>query len=306
MNSSSGLQKKLGFWAATAIVTGSVIGAGVFMKPASMAAQLGSPVWLTLVWVIAGIFSLFGALIFAELGAMLPESGGIYTYFRHMFGKFTGFLYGWSAFVVIKTAAVAAIAFVCAHYADYFLHLPKFDTVTEQSVFWHIPFIGNLYPLENFGVKSLAIFLILILTFVNYLSVKAGSYLQVVSTIIKLAVIAGLVIGIFYSGNGSLENFVSAENPKEGGALVQAIVIAMTGAFFAYDGWINVNFIAGEIKHPQKNIPRSLFTGVMLCVVVYLFVNQAYLYVLPVEKMASSQLVAADAMQVAFNGTVSA
>ncbi|HET9429799.1 MAG TPA: amino acid permease, partial [Chitinophagaceae bacterium] len=128
----------------------------------------------------------------------------------------------------------------------------------------------------------------------------------VVSTIIKLAVIAGLVIGIFYSGNGSIENFVSAENPKEGGSLVRAIVIAMTGAFFAYDGWINVNFIAGEIKNPQKNIPKSLFTGVMLCVVVYLFVNQAYLYVLPVEKIASSQLVAADAMQVAFNGTVSA
>ena len=114
------LKRTLGFWTATSVVAGSIIGSGVFMKPATMAEQLGSPIWLIIVWILAGIFSLFGALIYAELGAMLPQTGGIYAYFRFMFGDFFAFLYGWSAFAVINTAAVAAISFVCAEYADFF------------------------------------------------------------------------------------------------------------------------------------------------------------------------------------------
>jgi len=269
------------------------------MKPASMAGQLGSPVWLTLVWIIAGIFSLFGALVYAELGAMMPETGGIYVYFRRMFGDFVAYLYGWAAFSVINTTGVAAIAFVCAQYADYFLHLPRFDVTTEQSVIWHLPFIGNLRPLENFGVKSLAIAIIAGLTWLNVRSVKAGSSFQVVSTIIKMAVIAALVVGIFFFGNGSVDNFFHAENAKQGTAMFSGIIAALTGAFFAYDGWINITFIAGEIKQPQRNIPRSLFTGVIACILVYVLVNQAYLYVLPVEKIAASSLVASDAISIA-------
>jgi basic amino acid/polyamine antiporter, APA family len=301
--STSSLAKKIGFWSATSIIIGSIIGSGVFMKPASMASQLGSPVWLTLVWVIAGIFSLFGALIYAELGAMMPETGGIYVYFRKMFGGFVAFLYGWAAFSVINTASVAAISFVCAQYADYFLHLPRFDVLMEQSVIWHIPFIGDLHPLENFGVKALAILLVIVFTVLNYMSTRAGSAFQVVSTFIKVAVIALLVIGIFVSGNGSFNNFIAAENPKEGGALMSGIIAAMTGAFFAYDGWINIASMAGEVKDPQKNIPKSLLLGVFVCVAVYVLVNQAYLYVLPVEKVAASSLVAADAIGVALGNT---
>lgn len=299
MSTTSSLAKKIGFWSATSIVIGSIIGSGVFMKPATMAGQLGSPIWLTLVWVIAGIFSLFGALVYAELGAMMPETGGIYVYFRKMFGDFVAFLYGWAAFSVINTAAIAAIAFVCAQYADYFLHLPRFDSVTEQSFSFHLPFIGDLHPLENFGVKSLAITIVTGITWLNYRSVKAGSSFQLISTVVKIAVIAVLVFGIFIFGNGSVENFSYAKNPKEGEALVSGIIAAMTGAFLAYDGWINITFIAGEIKQPQQNIPKSLFTGVVTCIIVYILVNQAYLYVLPVEKMATSSLVASDAIGIA-------
>ena len=273
------------------------------MKPASMAGQLGSPVWLTIVWVIAGLFSLFGALVYAELGAMIPETGGIYVYFRKMFGDFVAYLYGWAAFSVMNTTGIAAIAFVCAQYADYFLHLPRFDAATEQSIAWHLPFIGDLHPLENFGVKSLAIALIAGLTWLNVRSVKAGSSFQLISTIIKVGVIAALVGGIFFFGQGSFQNFLHAENPKQGSELFGGIMAALTGAFFAYDGWINITFIAGEIKQPQRNIPKSLFTGVIACIIVYVLVNQAYLYVLPVEKVASSSLVAADAMAVVFGNT---
>jgi basic amino acid/polyamine antiporter, APA family len=300
---SSSLAKKIGFWPATSVIIGSVIGSGVFMKPASMAAQLGSPVWLALVWVIAGLFSLFGALIYAELGAMMPETGGIYLYFRKMFGDFVAFLYGWAAFSVINTAAVAAIAFVCAQYTDYFLHLPRFSEAVEQSFVWHIPFVGDLYPLQNIGVKSLAIFITMVLTYLNYRSVKAGSSLQVVSTVLKIGVIGILVFGIFFSGNGSFNHFTAAESPKQGTALLSGIIAAMTGAFFSYDGWINIASMAGEVKEPQKNIPKSLWTGVAACIVVYVLVNQAYLYVLPVEKIAASPLVASDAIGVALGKT---
>jgi APA family basic amino acid/polyamine antiporter len=297
------MTKKIGFWAATAVAVGSIIGSGVFMKPASMAAQLGSPLWLTAVWVIAGLFSLFGALIFAELGGMIPETGGIYIYFRYMFGDFIAFLYGWAAFSVINTAAVAAIAFVCAQYADYFLHLPRFDVLTEQAVTWHIPFIGDLHPLENFGVKMLTVFLVVALTLLNYISVKAGGAFQVISTAVKMVVIAALVFGIFFSGNGSVRHFTDAVQPRQGSGLLSGLAIAMTGAFFAYDGWINVTFIAGEIKDPQRNVPKSLWTGVLACILVYVLVNQAYLYALPVEQVAASPLVASDAIAVAFGNT---
>lgn len=301
--STSSLTQKIGFWSATAIIIGSIIGSGVFMKPASMAGQLGSPIWLTVVWVIAGLFSLFGALIYAELGAMMPETGGIYVYFRKMFGDFVAYLYGWAAFSVINTTAIAAIAFVCAQYADYFLHLPRFDAVTEQTVAWHLPFIGELHPLDNFGVKSLSIALVAGLTWLNYRSVKAGSSFQLISTILKIGVIAALVFGIFFFGHGSVENFFQSEHPRQGASLFSAVMAALTGAFFAYDGWVNITFIAGEIKQPQRNIPRSLFTGVIVCIIIYLLVNQAYLYVLPVEKIAASSLVASDAMSIAIGDT---
>lgn len=295
----SALEKTIGFWPAVAIIVGSMIGSGVFMKPSSMASQVGSPVWLALVWVIAGLFSLFGALIYAELGAMYPETGGTYVFFKKMFGKFVAFLYGWSAFSVINTTAVAAIAFVCAKYAGFFLPLPGFDPATEQSFRVHIPFVGDLYPLREIGVKMLAMGFMVALTALNSRSVKAGSRFQLVSTFVKVAVIAALVLGIFSSGNGSFKNFYVDESPAGSGLLVGGIVAALTGAFFAFDGWINITFIAGEIRDPQRNIPKSLWLGLVACIFTYLLVNQAYLYVMPVEEIAGSSLVASDAMTIA-------
>jgi basic amino acid/polyamine antiporter, APA family len=297
------LSKQIGFWSATTLIIGSVIGSGVFMKPASMASQLGSPIWLTVVWIIAGIFSFFGALILAELGAMMPETGGIYVYFKKMFGDFVAFLYGWAAFSVINTAAVAAISYVCAWYADYFLQLPQFDPDTVREVVWHIPLIGNLYPLQDFGVKVLAVGLVIAFSSLNYVSVRAGSSFQVISTFLKVFVIGALIIGIFFSGNGSTHHFFSAENPKQGWGLISSLVVSMTGAFYAYDGWINVSFVAGEIKDPQRNIPRSLGIGTLVCILIYVIVNQAYLFVLPVEKIGSSALVASDALTIAIGNT---
>lgn len=300
-------QRSLGFWTATSIIVGSIIGSGVFMKPAVMAAQLASPVWLAITWVAAGVFSLFGALIYAEAGAMFPQTGGLYVFFRHMYGDFVAFLYGWAAFAVINSASVSAIAFVCAQYADFFLQLPRLPVGVEQS--WVVPVygLGNLYPLQHLGIKLLAIVLVAGLSFVNYRSVKAGGILQVMATLVKVAVIGLLVFGIFLSGNGSISHFVQpSAHPKAQWELVGGIVAALTGAFMAYDGWINVTFVGGEIRKPGTNIPRSLLTGLFICIGVYLLVNQAYLYVLPVDQMATSSLVAADAIAIALGKTSSA
>ena len=294
----------IGFGAAVSIVIGSVIGSGIFMKPATMAAELASSYWLVAVWVIAGVISVIGALIYSEIGAMIPQTGGIYVYFRYMYGDFVAFLYGWAGFTVINTASVSAIAFVCAAYSDYFLHLPRLSAVIETGYVWHIPYLGNLYPLANLGVKSLAIVLVMGITALNYVTVKGSSALQLVSTVIKVVVIAALIAGIFFSGNGHAANFIMpAANPKHGWLLIGGIVGAMTGAFMAYDGWINVTFVGGEIINPQKNIPRSLFSGVFLCMMVYVLVNLAYLYVLPIDQVAHSSLVASDAIEHALGKT---
>lgn len=297
---------KIGLISATAVVIGSIIGSGVFMKPATMAAQLGSPVWMTVIWIIGGLFSLFGALVYAELGAMMPDTGGMYVYFRKIFGDFPAFLYGWAAFSVINTASVAAISFVCAYYLDFFLHLPQFSPELIAKYVWHIPFLGDLYPLKDFGVKMIAVIMTIGLTWLNARSLKASDWLQLISTAMKIGVLVLLVLGIFASGNGSFTNFTNATNPKSGTELLSGIVVALTGAFVAYDGWNNITAMAGEVKDPSKNLPRSLFAGVFICMAVYVLVNQAYLYVLPVEKMAGSQLVAADAMAVALGHTAEA
>ncbi len=156
----SQLQRTLSLSSVIAIVIGGVIGSGIFMKPATMAAQLGSPVLLLIVWIVAGIIVLFGALTNAEAAAMFPETGGQYVFFQKMYGNGFAFLYGWAAFAVFNTAGNASIAYVCSTYADYFFHLPKFSLATEQSIQLRIPFIGIIFLLQNFGLKLLTALLI--------------------------------------------------------------------------------------------------------------------------------------------------
>ena len=289
-------KRTLGLATTIAIVVGGIIGSGIFMKPALMSAQLGSPLLLLSVWVVAGIITLFGALSNAEVAAMFPETGGQYVFFKKMYGDTFAFLYGWSAFAVFNTAALASLAFIFSQYASYFITLPRFATATEQSVFFHIPFIGDIHPLENFGVKTLSIFLVIVFTVVNYCSVKYGSALQRILTFLKTSALALLICGILFSGKGSLQNIItSSPSMPHGLALFTAYISALGAAFWAYDGWNNITFVAGEIKDPQKNIPRSLFIGVLIIITIYCLANLAYVYVLPVEKMAASSFVASDA-----------
>jgi APA family basic amino acid/polyamine antiporter len=291
------LQKTIGLWSATSIVIGSVIGSSIFMKPATMAGQLGSPYLLIVVWIVAGIVSMFGAMAFAELGTMFPETGGQYVYLRKTYGDFIAYLYGWGSIAVINTAAIAAIAFVCAQYAADFIHVPHFDLVTERSIILHIPLIGDIMPLQNFGVKMLTIAIIIFLTIINYISVRSGNAIQFIATLLKALALIILVFGILFSGKGSAKNFFTNSNDFQlsGWSLFAAFMAATTGAFAAYDGWNNLGMVGGEIKNPGKNITKSLLMGLVACIIIYVLVSLAYMYVLPIDEMAKSPLVASDA-----------
>ena len=264
-----------------------------------MAGQLGSPILLIAVWIVAGVISLFGAMVFAELGSSFPETGGGYVYLEKMYGKFIAYLYGWSTIAVINTAAIAAIAFVCANYLGYFFNIPQFDPATEHSLKIHIPLIADIYPLENAGVKSVAVLIIFLLSIVNFMSVKYGNAIQFIATVLKTLAILLLVCGLLFSGSGSVRNFttVSKNFHLSGWPLLVAFMSATTGAFAAYDGWVNINMVAGEVKSPQKNLPRSLIYGLFTCILIYVLVNLAYLYILPIDAMANSRLVASDATE---------
>src|SRR5436190_13680668 len=202
------LQRTIGLSSATTIVIGTIIGSTIFMKPATMAGQLGSPIFLLAVWLVAGVISIFGAMSFAELGTLFPETGGQYVYLRKAYGDFIAYLYGWGSIAVINTAAIAAIAFVCADYAGNFISLPHFNEATEHSVIFHIPMVGDILPLQNFGVKMLAIGIIIVISMANYLSVRAGNSIQFISTLLKSLAIVILVFGILCSGKGSTQNFL--------------------------------------------------------------------------------------------------
>ncbi|HUR09869.1 MAG TPA: amino acid permease, partial [Flavitalea sp.] len=298
------LHRKLGLWTTISIVAGGIIGSGIFMKPAIMAGQLGSPGLLISVWIIAGLITLFGALTNAEVAAMFPETGGQYIFFQKMYGDFIAFLYGWAGFAVFNTAGASSIAYVMAQYLEYFVVLPRFTPEVEKSFSFYIPFIGTIFPLQNAGVKSVTILTILTLTLVNYISVRFGGALQVIFTAMKVAAIILLIGGILFSGDGNFMNLVTVDSSllPHGRALFFGFIAATGGAFWAYDGWNNITFVAGEVKNPQSVIPKSLFIGITTAIVLYVLINIAYLYVLPIGVMSKSVIVASDAAVVVMGG----
>ena len=300
MDPKPALTPTLGLSTSISLVIGGIIGSAIFMKPAIMASQLGSPELLLAVWVVAGLITLFGALSNAEVAAMMPETGGQFIFFKVMYGDFISFLYGWAAFAVFNTAGVASIAYVLGMYTEYFIHLPRFTPDIERSFRLDIPYVGAIFPLHNIGVKSMTILVVLGLTYVNYRSTRSGGNIQVVFTVLKVLAMIIIVGGLLFSGQGEVSNFFT--NSKiirpEGWALLGGLVAATSGAFWGYDGWNNITFVAGEIKNPQQNIPKSLFIGLVTCIFIYGCIILSYLYVLPIDTIAGSSMVASDAAAV--------
>jgi len=293
------LARRLGLTSAIMVVIGSVIGSGIFLTPQSIAATVQIPGIMIFVWILTGILTLAGALTNAEIAGMIPDAGGQYIFFRVTYGDLTGFLYGWTTFIVYQTGSIAAIAVAFGRYSGYFINLPHFSPALEA---WKLPLIGNICPLKDIGVSMVAISAILILAVVNYFGVQFGGLVQDVLTFMKVLAIGGIVVLAFTVGHGSVDHFFPLWGAPASGAVLSAIGVAMIATLWSYDGWNSLTYLAGEVKDPKKNIPIALVVGTVAIILIYVATNLAYLYILPIGEIATSKLVAADVMERIFHG----
>ena len=278
----SELKRDLGLWGAVAIVIGTVIGSGIFLVPKTMVLKVGSPEMVFAVFVFGGILSLAGALTYAELAAAMPEAGGEYVYLREAYGPLWAFIYGWTQMWVAKSGSIATLATAFFYYLANFF--PQLDTVIAQ-----LPF-----GLELRQGQLLAMAVIAFLAFVNYFGVKIGGEVQVIVTIVKVALIGLIIVVGLTWGQGSRANYHTSI-PAVGG--ITGFFAALVAALWAYDGWNNVSMVSSEIRNPQRNIPLALIAGTMAVMAIYLLANLAYFFVLPAEAVASSDRVAAEMMR---------
>jgi len=267
------------------IVISAMVGSGVFKKIAPMSAELGSGGLILLAWLVAGLITLFASATNAEIAGLIAEPGGQYVYFKKMYGNAFAFLYGWSCFSVIQSASIASISYVFSESVNSVIVLPRLSPEFENfSVF------GIFYPFQSFGVKGLTIITILFLTTVNYFGVIFGGSVSNIFTVLKLAGIFLIIVFIFALSSGSFDNVKPVPGNNEFHyesplGVIGAFYAAMLAAFWAYDGWNNIGYLGGEVKNPKRNIPISLYSGVIIVIIIYLLINLAFIYVVPVNDM---------------------
>ncbi|AEA42215.1 APC family permease [Fluviicola taffensis] len=283
-------KKSLGLLDATFLVAGSMIGSGIFIVSAEMSRDLGSSGWLLFTWLITGVITLFGALSYGELAAMFPKAGGQFVYIREAWGKLPAFLYGWTTFAVIQTGVIAAVAVAFGKFAGVF-----FPVLVDQTILEY----GSI---KINGANFVGVGTILILTLLNVRGINYGKIIQAVFTSSKLIalavlIVAGIVVG-FSSGffDENFQNMWEASSIKkaEDGSWLSAVDLSTVGlmivlsttiinSLFSSDAWNNVTFIAGDIRNPEKNLPRSLFLGTFIVTILYILANVSYLGLLPLH-----------------------
>lgn len=265
------LPRRLGLVSAIAVLVGSTIGSGIFRVPSSVAAEVGTVGAIALLWIVGAMVALFGALTIAELAAMYPRSGGIYVYLREAYGRVPAFLFGWTELLVIRPSALGALALVFASYT------------------------GTFFPLGDTGERILAASAIALLALTNVRSVDWGAFVANLTTAAKVLALA--LVGLIAFAFGDISQGALA-GPMEWSPLTwTGFGVALISVLWAYDGWADLTFMAGEVKDPERTMPRALLLGTAIVVVLYLIVNTAYLWVLSVPDMAGSELVASDAAQ---------
>ena len=266
------LVRRLGTMEATTIIVGGVIGSGIFLAPALVASNVGSPIWALAVWAVAGILATAGGLCYAELAAAIPESGGTYQFLKRVYrSPLLAFLAGWMFFFVDGPGSLAAVATAFASYAGVFL-----DT-------------GPV------GTKVVAATVLMALVAVNVLGVQTGGWVQNVVTALKVLALLAIVVLPLASGQGSWSHF-AATGSEPAGSRLAAVGAAIIPASFAYSGWTFTSYIGAEFRNPGKVIPRGIVLGMAAVIVIYLAVNVAFQYVLPFDRLAASTVVASDAV----------
>jgi basic amino acid/polyamine antiporter, APA family len=273
------LVRRLGLWSSMGVVIGVTIGSGIFRTPAAIATRVPDPMWMLGVWLFGGVISLCGALSVAELAASLPHTGGWYVYLRESWGRLAGFLFGWAELVLIRASATGAIATV---FSEYFFRSIAYDPAANAVATDYVAATAII------GAGLL-----------NIRGVQLGATIAGLSSIAKFGALGFIVLASFLLGSGagaSVSHFTGTGGPVDTGLFGLALISVL----WAYDGFADLSFAAGEVKDPQRTLPRAIITGTLAIVIIYMLANLAYLYVNPVERIAESPLVAADTLQAIF------
>jgi basic amino acid/polyamine antiporter, APA family len=275
------MQRSIGTFDATMLVAGSMIGSGVFLVSADIARTVGSPFLLLAVWAVTGLLTLIAAVSYGELAGMFPHAGGQYVYLRQAYNPMAGFLYGWTLFTVIQTGTIAAVAMAFAKYTAVL-----------------IPSVGEQNTILNIGVFSinaaqvLAISTIILLTAINARGVSLGTIIQNLFTTTKIVSVLALIVVCLVFGGGPASTPVATTLaptvPMDVWPLMVAMAVAMVGSLFSSDAWNNITFVAGEVRSPERTIPRALVLGVGLVTVLYLLLNLGYINVLSMDSIANA------------------
>jgi len=298
MNTNTKFNQTLGLGYVIVVVVGNIIGSGVFKKIAPMAAELHSSGWVLLAWIVGGLITLFGALSNAEVAGILADTGGDFVYHKKIYNRFFAFIYGWSLFAVIQTAAISSLAYVFAQSLNSMIALP--GLLPSLSSFT----IGGIFfPFADFSVKLTAIILILLLTFVNIKGIKSGAF---VSKLVLILVFTGIFIIVVF-GFGSQQAIparsIDFSSTSDAPVTLSAFFTAMLAAFWAYQGWATVGFIGGEVKDAKRKIPLGIIIGVFMVIAIYLLVNVTYLSLLSIPQLeqiyqSGNQIAAIEAVRV--------
>jgi len=288
------LVRGLGPWASAAIVVGTMIGTGIFLKPAEMAREGRFVSVVFAAWIVGAVLSMFGAFSFAELGAAIPEAGGEYAYLRRAFGPAWGFLFGWMHSIVGRPSSMASIAAGIARFLSFLI-----PAVAAPLFTLHLPGFAGLRPYDFVftWAQPVAALWLVIMTIVNYLGVRLGGAVQVVLTIVKIASVLAVIGVAFFSGGDGAHSAGPIWPSALNGGIAAAFLAALAAALWAYDGWEDLNLVGSEVADPQKNFPRALLGGVSLVAVIYLLFSAACLRVLPFEAVAKSSHIASDVVE---------
>lgn len=285
----------MGKWAALAIVVGTMIGTGIFLKPGEMAAEGGSVMIVFAAWVVGGLLSMFGALSYAELGAAIPEAGGEYAYLRRGFGPVWGFLFGWMHAIVGRPASLASIVAGLLRFLGFLVPAVAAPLYTFH---FRLPFLEWHPSVFVFTwAQPLAVVALIALTFINYLGVRLGGRVQVALTFLKVASVLAIIVAGFTLAHGSAGNFHPFWPHVPGWGMLGAFLAALAAALWAYDGWEDLNLVGSEVHNPEKNFPRALVGGVAFVAVTYVIFSAVCFYALPFGKLAASQHVASDVFE---------
>lgn len=273
---SARLPRQLGMWSAVAVLVGSTIGSGIFRTPASIADKLPGPLPLLAIWLAGGLFALCGALTLAEVASVFPQTGGVYVFIRESWGRLPAFLFGWSELVIIRAAALGAIS---TTFAEYLLRALGNDPRVA-------PYSGYVHYIAATAIVLTAAF--------NYVGMKWGSLVQNVTTLAKTGALLVIIVLALAIGLPRTGGYYTPAFPA-GSLSAAPFGLALVSVLWVYDGWADVSFVGGEIRDPERNLPRVLIMGTCIIIALYLLANLAYLAVLPVEVIRHSKLVAADA-----------